>query len=186
MHMRINLLPTKVSRKKVGALYELVVMVVLAVMTVLGLYGWYWFMEIKKSDVQRQIADVQLQIDKLKKEVIRVDEFKDKTRNHEDKLKIIDDLKSRKVGPVHLLDDLATIITQVGDIWVLTLTERDGVMQLDMYSLSQDKISEFLDMLGKRSHYFTNIKLLFTEAKKEPENTLYHFKVTCSVQYGES
>lgn len=184
MKMKVNLLPTKMSRKKAGAMYELGIMAGAIVATLIGLYMWYYVMDSTRSELNVNINHVKSQISKLKKEVVRVDEFKRKAKSLESKLKVIKDLRARKTGPVKILDDLATTITKVGDVWLLSLNEVEGVMTLEMNSLRQDKISEFMEMLEKESRYFSDIKLVITESKTEKNLIYYYFKISCKVNYG--
>lgn len=183
MYMRINLLPAKYSRKRVSALYELAAMAGLVVLTLGGLYGWYWYTSSEIDRLQAEIAGVRGQIERLKKEVVRVDEFKNKARALEDKLKVIEELKVAKSGPVHVLDDLATVLTRVGDVWLTAISDKEGVLTLELCALRHDKISEFMEQLSARSRYFKDIRLVLSEAKEDKAITFFVFKVTAAVVY---
>ena len=183
MYMRLNLLPTRYSRKRTGTLYELILMISVVVATLLGLYFWYWMTNREINQLMADTSNVRQQIEKLKKEVVRVDEFKKKARALEDKLKVIDTLKDRKSGPVRLLEDLATVVTQVGDVWIEEISEKNDIMTLNMSSLRSDKISEFMEQLETHSRYFEDVDLVVSEAKQEKNLTYHKFKVKCEVRY---
>lgn len=183
MYMRINLLPTKYSRKRTGAIYELVIMVTVLVLTVLGLATWYWLTASEIERTRAQVAQLRREVESLKQEVVKVDQFKTQALDLENKLEVIETLRERKTGPVKLLDDLATVITRVGDVWLEELSERDGVMTLDMFSLRDDKIAEFMQQLERYSEYFTRVSLVLSEARKEKELTYYRFRISCQVRY---
>lgn len=184
MRMRINLLPTKFSKKRAQNVRDLIVMASVVGATLLGLFIWYSSLNNQLNTVKGNIRQVQNQIDKLSKEVAKVDEFKKNTKVLEDKLAVIEQLKAKKTGPVMVLDELATAITLVGDVWVTDIKESEGVMELSMNALRQDKISDFMLNLESRPKYFKDVKLLVTEAQKEKDSsTYYRFRVSCNVIY---
>ncbi len=186
MRMRINLLPTKYNKKRAQNVHELIIMAVILVVTLAGLFGWYKVLDNKLTVAKRNVKEVQAQVEKLKKDIAKVDEFKASTKVLEDKLKVIDELKAKKTGPVLVLDELATAITLTGDVWVRRLVEKDGVMELQMSSLRQDKISDFMLVLESKSKLFQNVRLILTEAQKEKDkgDIYYNFTVSCAVLYG--
>ncbi len=186
MRMRINLLPTKFSKKRAQNVQELIIMVVILVVTLAGLFVWYKALDNKLTTAKRNVREVQAQVDKLKQDIAKVDEFKASTKVLEDKLKVIDELKAKKTGPVLVLDELATAITLTGDVWVRRLVEKEGVMELQMSSLRQDKISDFMLALESKAKLFQNVRLILTEAQKDKDkdDTYYNFTVSCEVLYG--
>ncbi len=184
MRMRINLLPTKFNKKRAQNVHELIIMVIILAVTLVGLFVWYKALDTKLTVTKRNVREIQAQVDKLKSDIAKVDEFKAGTKALEDKLKVIDELKAKKTGPVLVLDELATAITLTGDVWVRRLVEKEGTMELEMSSLRQDKISDFMLALEKKSKLFQNVHLMLTEAQKSKDETYYNFKVSCAVLYG--
>ncbi len=157
------------------------------VATIIGLFVWYTILDNKLTSIKKDINTVNAQIATLANVVSKVDEFKANSKVLEDKLHVIDQLKAKKTGPVIVLDELATAITLVGDVWIKSIKEEDGNMELSMSALRQDKISDFMLALEERSKYFKNVKLLLTEMNKNSGKnnniTYVDFKISCTVAY---
>ena len=111
-----------------------------------------------------------------------VNEFTAKKKELEEKLKIIDQLKKGKTGPVKALDDLATEIPN--RVWLTKLEETGGSLSIEGVAIEHEDVSAFMKSLQK-SKYYSGIVLGFSRSQRDTKTgtQLYSFKITCSVNY---
>ncbi|MBN1962278.1 MAG: PilN domain-containing protein [Deltaproteobacteria bacterium] len=164
--MRINLLPVRAARRQVSARQELLIMSGTLVVIIAGLFAWWTVETAKISDMQERVDTVRAEMETVKKDVIRVQEFKTKAELLERKLKVIEELKLKKIGPAKMLDDLAAILTDERKVWLTKLVEKDGTMTLEGGAMEEQNISEFQIALTKRSKIFSQVRLNVVTAQK--------------------
>jgi type IV pilus assembly protein PilN len=181
--LRINLLPRKASKKQTTAKNELYIVAASIILIILGVYLAYWYRGREVDALDARIATAQQEVESLKKDVVRVEEFKKKTATLEQKLQVIEKLKKQKVGPAHMLDDLATILTEEPKVWLTKMGERDGVMSLEGEAMEHSNISDFQLALQRRSKFFRDVKLELVETKTRDGVNILAWKITCQADY---
>ncbi len=163
--VRINLLPVKRSKKREAAARELAIGGGIFGAVVIGLYVFYAVMESRiaahNDVVARSTADIQ----RIEQDIVKVDEFKRKKRELEQKLAVIEDLKAKKTGPVKLMDELAANMPR--RVWLTSFEEKGGAMLMEGGAADNDELSDFLAYLTKRTKYFSGVQLLFSEMSSE-------------------
>src|SRR5688572_18661044 len=105
--MRINLLPIKASRKQDTARQELLILGGVLAAVFVGLFALQGAMVVEVDDWNERVNAAKVALEAQKKDVTRVQEFKTKAELLETKLRVIDQLKAKKVGPARMLDELA-------------------------------------------------------------------------------
>lgn len=181
--MRINLLPVRAARRQGSARQELLILSGILAAVIVGLFTWWTVQTSKISDMQERVERVRTEMESVKQEVARVQEFKTKAELLERKLNVIDTLKLKKVGPTRMLDDLATILTDERKVWLTRLDEREGVLTLEGGAMEEENISEFQIALAKRSRLFSDIKLSLVSAQKKGGVAYLEWKLTCRANY---
>jgi type IV pilus assembly protein PilN len=181
--MRINLLPVRATRKQVSARQELIILAGGLAIVAAVLFAWWTVSSAKLSDMQERVDSVRSEMDRVKKDVARVQEFKTKAELLERKLKVIEELKKKKVGPAKMLDDLASILTDQHKVWLTKLDEKDGVLTLEGGAMEEENISEFQIALVKRSKLFTEVKLGLVSAQKKGGVAYLEWRLVCRANY---
>jgi len=184
--MRINLLPVKSAYKHTAIKNELAIVALGLAVVCVGLFFWHTNTESQINDVRNRIRLVQTEIDDLKLNVVRVEDFKKKAELLEQKINIIQNLKRSKVGPARLLDDLAVILSEEKKVWLLRLEENNGAMTLEGGAMEHENISEFQLALEQRSKYFRDVKLNLVHSTNKGGTTIVEWKITCRADYGAS
>ncbi len=155
--IRINLLPAKQTKKRSGAQQQLLAGVAVIFLLILALY--YVVSEEQKSiaGLKKEHTAVQKKIDELKEIVGDIDKAKAEKEALEKKSKVITDLKSNRMGPVRMLDELSIIIPK--KVWLVSLSET-GVDQLKLegYVVDHNELSTFMRNLEK-SPFFNDVIL---------------------------
>ncbi|MCK6550645.1 PilN domain-containing protein [Myxococcota bacterium] len=179
--IRINLLPVRQTKKRETVQQQLLAFVGVIILTILGCIAWTAYNSREASNRRDEIANRQKELAQLDKIIGEVNEFTTKKKELEDKLKVIDQLKKGKTGPVRALDDLATEIPN--RVWLTKVDEKSGSVTLDGVAIDHEDVSAFMKALQK-SKYFSNIVLGYSKKTTDQAGTtLYEFKITCRVDY---
>jgi type IV pilus assembly protein PilN len=157
--IRINLLPAKESERALGqrqqrALAALGLTVALLIMVVP-----YAIQGRRLSGIENETAQVQEEIkryDERVKEVRDLDKLKEELQT---KLRIIEDLNHKRVGPARVLSDLS--IATPDNLWVNDFKEAGGSTTISGMALDNQTIAFFMRQL-QTSPYFFNVDLVET------------------------
>lgn len=179
--IRINLLPIRQTRKLEAARREMFLVAAGAVLVlVAGLGAWAAF-QVRLTQVEAQNRDIQAEIDRLAADVAKVDEMEKFKAELERKLSVIDELRARKVGPVHMMDELTIAVPE--RLQLTKLDENGGQIVLEGISVTNEVISQFLRALDA-SPYFEAVYLQNIEAmppQKDISVTLKRFQITAKL-----
>ena len=157
--IRINLLPLKEAERALGrrqqrALGALGLAVALLIMVVP-----YMVQGRRLAGLDREIATVQAEIkqyDEKVKEVRDLDRLKVEL---ETKLRIIEDLNDKRVGPARVLSDLSRSTPE--NLWLVDFKETAGNATVTGMALDNQTIALFMRQL-QGSPYFYNVDLVET------------------------
>src|SRR5690349_13157052 len=122
--IRINLLPIRAVKKREHGRQVLALFGVVIVLAGVLNYLWYDSRNSVWDRNQRQINNLQGEIDKLKKDIGEVEGLKKRTKDVEDKLKVLGDLKKGRSGPVRLMDAFATVMPK--KVWIRGFDEKNN------------------------------------------------------------
>lgn len=180
--IRINLLPIRANLKRETVLRQLLVGAGLIIITIIACIVWTATISSRVEEKRAQITEKQNELKQLDKIIGEVNEFTTKKTELEEKLKIIEQLRKGKTGPVRALDDLATEVPN--RVWLTNLEEKGGSVTIEGRAIDHEDVSSFMKSLQK-SKYFSSIVLGFSKASKDAKTkaTLYDFKITCRVNY---
>lgn len=155
--IRINLLPTREAQRVLGRRRQLSVVALCLSLALL-------VMVIPYMMQRRRLAHLDLEIEQLRSEVTKLEmqakEVKDLDKKRLDlkaKLKVIEDLKKRRVGPVRILEDLGTAAPE--KLWLLEFTDAAGGATITGMALDNQTIAEFMRHL-QQSRYFVDVDLV--------------------------
>ncbi|MSP55654.1 MAG: hypothetical protein EXR69_08650 [Myxococcales bacterium] len=176
--IRINLLPIRTSKKQEAVRREaLLAMAGGAIALFAGLSVW-GVTQLELSGVQGENRALQNEIDKLSADAKRVDDMEKFEHDLQRKLDVIDDLRGKKAGPVHMLDDMSTAAPE--KLTLIRLNQKGDNLEIEGIAQSNTMISEYLRSL-EASPYFETVFLKDIEAvqpdKTQPV-TLKKFKLT--------
>jgi type IV pilus assembly protein PilN len=178
--VRINLLPVKVSKKKVAGKQQLLLFAaVLLLGLVVNMVAAQSRASVLKSR-QAKIASTKEQIARLDKVIGEVAKYKEAKKELEAKLAILDKLKAGRTGPVRMLDSLASITPK--RLWLKKMDEKGNVVTFEGAAATIDDVSAFMKELEK-SKYFGPPELKKTVAKDEKGYRLVEFVLSAPARY---
>ncbi len=147
MMIRINLLPVRQVKKRELGRQFLVLFGVVAVLAVVVNFVWYSSRESSRERKQEAATQTQLRITELEKVIGEVNNINKRKKEVEDKLKILNDLRKGRAGPVRMLDALATATPK--KVWLKDFAEQNNNVKLTGLAISHDDIAEFMRSLSQ-------------------------------------
>lgn len=176
--IKINLLPTKKIRKQLGLKQELLLSGLLLLLVVICL-SLLWNMQdnnIERLTLQKNRQ--QQELDKLKKVVAEVEQFKKDKGLYEQKINIIKDLEAQQSGPVHVLDELSLNVP--GKLWFRSLTMKGNALTLSGSAFANIAIVDFVNNL-KKSPYFQDVQLRESKRTKQAKTSVYAYTLSARI-----
>jgi type IV pilus assembly protein PilN len=144
--IRINLLPVRQTAKKQVGQQVLVLGVVVLLGTGIGNYLWLSSTQERSDKLQAKIDDTQRRITELEKVIGEVNNINKRKKEVEDKLKILNELRKGRSGPVRMLDALATAIPN--KVAISDFTESNNQVKLAGRAVSHEDVAEFMKSLS--------------------------------------
>lgn len=185
--VRINLLPVKVSRKKEAGKQQLVLFAVVLLAGIVFNYLWAAQRAGVLKGIQDDVAKKRAEIAALERIIGEVKNIRTQQDQLKQKLDVLDKLKAGRIGPVKMLDELATVTPK--RLWLKKMEEKGGTtITFDGTAATIDDVSAFMAAL-RTSKHFSNVELKKTAATSVRGATaaslrLVDFTITCSVTYG--
>lgn len=161
--IKINLLPVREERRRMGAKQEQMLFILVILLVVIGVYLWHSSTNRKIKNLRVQITQVEQDIQRLNKIVQEVEQFKKDKKILEGKIAVIDELKTYRTVQVHYMDELNKALP--GQVWLEFYQQRGDTLILRGKSLSTDDIANFMRNL-EVSTYFNDIRLDQTSQKE--------------------
>jgi len=178
--IRINLLPVRVSKKKVAGRQQLLL---LALVVVLGIiFNWLWSsarsseLAAKEAKLRRTRDDIA----QLERIIGEVKNIKTQQAALKEKLDVLDKLKAGRAGPVKLLDQLAQVLPK--RLELRRMDEKGGQVTFDGSAATIDDVSAFMTAL-KGTPYFSGVELKKTTAVTKSGFRVVDFLVVANANY---
>ena len=176
--IRINLLPVRTSKKLEAVRREAFLAIAGGAVALFAGIAIWGATQLQLSGVEADNSALQNEIDKLSADAKRVDEMEAFEKDLQRKLDVIDELRAKKSGPVHMLDDMSTAAPD--KLTLTRLNEKADNLEIEGIAVSNTVISEYLRALDA-SPYFESVFLKDIEAMPPDKNnpvTLKKFKLT--------
>jgi type IV pilus assembly protein PilN len=173
--IRINLLPVRAAKKKEAVQRHLALFAIGLVLVLGAFLVMYKIKDNALAGVEQQNSRLEAEIANLKKIIGEVEVYKEQEVLLEKKLEVIRTLKANKIGPVHMLDQLATRIPE--KLWLSTLQESSKKVTLKGVSINNEVIATFMSRM-EESDYFAEVYLVSIQARPEGDLKLKEFTIT--------
>ncbi len=156
--IKINLLPTKKTRRRSSIQQQLAAFVVVLVGLAIMLFMVYSSEQDKVSLLMQQKTKVTADMKHLEEIIGDINTIQEKKVDLKKKLEIIEMLKKQKIGPVRILDELSTIIPK--RVWLASLMENGNQLQMSGRATDHKEVAVFMKNL-ENSPFFSNVSLLY-------------------------
>ena len=180
--VRINLIPARQGKKRELGYQQLVLFGLVLLIGGAINYIWASRTEDDVAAEKQTVNKIQHEITALNAAIGEVNSITKEKKDLEDKLKVLDTLKKKRVGPVKVMDSLAQVVP--AHVWLTDMQEKGGEVSLAGLGMTNDDVAEFMREL-KRSPYFKNIvlKKVQTQDTSGPITQVVQFQITCNVSY---
>jgi type IV pilus assembly protein PilN len=147
------------------------------------LFFFHFHLSRQIAELERKITAYNEEIRRLKIDTKDVDKFKAEKEDLQRRLNIIYSLQRAKTGPVRVLDELSMSLP--GKLWLTSLREKDGKMELKGLAMDNPTIAHFMTNLEK-SGVIKNVELVISQQLERKDLKLKEFTLTCQVDYASS
>jgi type IV pilus assembly protein PilN len=179
----INLLPIRAIKKRHQAIRQLslAVMVVVAILVVLGGVGFY--QSSKAAQLKADIAALNKEKQHYNQILAQIKKLEADKLLIENKIAVIKQLQKSSALTVHILDEVANIIPNKR-IWLNTLSQSGGTLNLTGMALDNQTIAQFMEDL-KASDFISEVNLSNTSLSNYAGRSLKSFSLSCTVSMPE-
>ncbi|HEY2986865.1 MAG TPA: PilN domain-containing protein [Candidatus Binatia bacterium] len=178
--IRINLLSVREIKAEIGRRQDLAIAAVslgatLAVILVVFLYQFY-----RSNTLEREVASLRKEIAGLEGDVKEVRELEKTNAELTQKIKVIDDLRKKKIGPVRVMESLSEATP--GRLWLTEFKETSGTLSMTGMAVDNQTVADFLKGLST-SDYFKDVELVETTQVEQDKVLLKKFSVKSRLLY---
>ncbi len=136
----------------------LLVLVVIAAITLGGNYWWYNQLNKTHDKIQADIQSAEEEGKRLTQVKAAFVEKQRQADQYKKRFDVIDQLKSAQAGPVKLLNAIGNTVNSTDAVWLQSMTDEGGSIQLQGVALSQVAVANLMANL-KRSGYFKTVEV---------------------------
>ncbi len=163
--IRVNLLPLKETQRAVGQRQQLSVALLSLSVALLIMVVPFVLQGRKLSRLDDRVATLRQEIIQLNEQTREVHDLDKKKKELAAKLKVIDDLNQRRVGPLHVMEALSTSAPE--KLWLVEFAESKGQANITGLALDNQTIAIFLRQLNQ-SPYFVKVDLDEAALQSQP------------------
>lgn len=176
--IRINLLPFRLARKKENIRRQISIFLLLFALTLVGLYGYTQIVNKQIEKVKSETNAVNLQITKYKEKAARVQKIKKDLKQLEEKLAIVESLKTLRSKQLVLFDSMTDLIVP-GRMWLESFKTDASTVTIKGIAYDNPSIAEFMEKL-EQSELFEKVDLKTAQMKQFRDDVmLKSFELLC-------
>jgi type IV pilus assembly protein PilN len=145
MMIRINLLPIRQVKKQEVGRQILVLMGLVLVGTAVGNFLWYSTVNDGVEAKRKKVTETKARIAELEKVIGEVNNLNKRKKEVEEKLKVLEELRKGRTGPVRLMDALANATPK--RVSLVDFDEKNNVVKVIGRALSMEDVGDFMRQL---------------------------------------
>ncbi|HEY3306550.1 MAG TPA: PilN domain-containing protein [Candidatus Binatia bacterium] len=181
--IRINLLSAREIKAEIGRRQDLTI-AALALGATLGLILIVLLYQLYRTTaLSRELASARQEIAAMEAEAREVTELQKKVGDLKQKVKVIEDLRKKKVGPVRVMESLSGATPP--RLWLTEFKETSGNLSMNGIAVDNQTVADFLKALSS-SDYFKNVELVETSQSEQDKLLLKKFSVRSRLVYQPS
>ncbi len=177
--IKINLLPVRQLKKRAKARNQ-IIGIITGLICLVAILGLVSYLQLQKVTVlETSIADLNQEKQKYTPILAKIKKIQTTKQELERKSAVIDQLKSDSSLTVRVLDAVANTIDNER-MWLLSLNQQGGSLQLDGVALDNQTVAQFMDNLMS-SPIVNSVDLTDSSLKKVAGRDLKSFSLNCAV-----
>jgi Tfp pilus assembly protein PilN len=147
-------------------------LVAVAVLGILVALGHFLLLRHQVNTKKEQVAEAQVEVDRLAPIIKEVEAFKEKKARLETKVQVITDLKANQQGPVQIMDRVSAALPQL--TWLTRMEVNQSNLRLTGQAYNTNAIAAFIENLDRVAELQEPV--LRDTAKR---NEIYNFVIEC-------
>ncbi|MFQ5585449.1 MAG: PilN domain-containing protein [Thermodesulfobacteriota bacterium] len=145
--IRINLLPVRAARKKETIRQQLSVAGLSLLLLFIIFGGVYWNRSNRLSEINADISKKEGEVRQLRKKVGELAKIKKQQKLVMEKLAKVEQLESKRKGPVKLFQQVSQAIPKKA--WIESLKETKGGISIAGFAATEEVVADFMRGLEK-------------------------------------
>jgi type IV pilus assembly protein PilN len=134
----------------------------------------------RNRKLDTEIAQAKEEVARLKSIIDEVKGYEDKKRSLEEKINLINSLKTNQKGPVRLMDEVSKALPDL--VWLTEMTMQGDQLTMKGRTLSPNAVATYLENL-KKSAYFAEPVFKNLGREAGPQG-IYGWEMTVKFTYG--
>lgn len=178
--LKINLLPIRQLKKRAKARNQIIAAVVVfcGILLLLAFVGILQASRV--SSLNEEITLRTKEKASFSQVIKELAELEQKRLELNDKIRIINQLKTDSYLAVHVLDEVANQIDN-NRMWLTSLSQQGNQLTIGGYALDNETIAQFMDELRLKSPYVNDVTLSNSSLATVSDKDLKSFSLVCSV-----
>ena len=174
--IKINLFPTFETAEGTPVQQYAVLLFVLGVV---AMGGWYLTATSSRADLQEQVTRLEATTAELKTLTAQVVAFEQQKRSLEERIAIIERLKSNQKGPVELMNIvIGAIPDNPPGLWLTSLVQQEATISIEGRAFDVPFVADFIAALDD-TRIFSYVDLEFWE--QDQDNSI-RFQLSCGTE----
>jgi type IV pilus assembly protein PilN len=136
----------------------------------------------KNRKLDTEIAQAKEEVARLKSIIDEVKGYEDKKRSLEEKISLINSLKTNQKGPVRLMDEVSKALPDL--VWLTDMAMQGDQLTMKGRTLSPNAVATYLENL-KKSAYFAEPVFKNLGREAGPQG-IYAWEMTVTFTYGRA
>ena len=171
--IRINLLAVERERTKtrvtIPAAHRATIgATVILLATVLGVGWWFWSLRQQSIRIDEEIARAEIQTQQLRSVLAQVQKFEARKAQLQQRVSIIEQLRSGQSAPVHVLDEISKSIPD--RLWLTDMTQTGDDFAIAGMTTSMTAVSDFIANLEATRWFKRPVEIVDSQVQPDAKN----------------
>jgi type IV pilus assembly protein PilN len=144
--------------------------------------GWrYWSVTRESSQLDAEISAAQLETGRLRSIIVQVQQFEQRKAQLQQRVVLIEQLRSGQAGPVHMLDQISRALPPM--LWLSELKQVGGDVVIEGRCTMLTGLSDFVSNLEASGYFKRSIEIVSTQSESIPQPPGELIKFTIRAQF---
>ncbi len=179
--IKINLLPRKVTRKKLTVIRHSVLGGILLLVLVAAL-GFVWYTQNGRiSTLKAEVAKAEKEKESLKNVNAEKQMHEKNIEDLKHRIDVISQIEKGRTIPIRVMDEITRHLDAKLPIWLTGMNYNGEKMTIDGYSFTNPDIAKLVTYL-QQSPYLKNVELIISQKVTLQGKEVFRFSITGAVQ----
>jgi type IV pilus assembly protein PilN len=184
--IRINLLSVERERKKTrvvipAAQRATIGATLILIATVLGVGWWFWSLRQTSIQLDEDIARAEIQAQQLRSVLAQVQKFEARKAQLQQRVSLIEQLRSGQSGPVHVLDEISKSLPD--RLWLTDMIQTGSEFAISGMTTSMTAVSDFIANLEATRYFKRPVEIVDSQVQTDAKaGDLVKFSIKAQFQ----